>query len=114
MISIFRIGKLTNSVVGDGALINHYRELNLLDKKSRPGLAVKLDGNIFNFNLIGVETITNDIFNPDFYGGRVFVRPLSFTGINILENLTFGYTLINNKYVNSSTVYYYNDYCFDI
>lgn len=107
----FRFGKLSNSTIGDGALVYHYRDSSVASYNTRPGLKVKLDGSLFKLNFIGLEAITNDLFSPDFSGGRVFVKPLFLFTSPILSNLELGFTAISYNADNETT---YNSVASDL
>jgi hypothetical protein len=87
-----RFGKINNSTIGDGALLYHYRDTSIASYDTRPGLKLKLDGKYFQLGLIGVEAITNDLFASDFYGGRIYVKPLFFMENPILNGTELGFT----------------------
>lgn len=95
-----RFGKISNSTIGDGALLYHYRDTSIASYDTRPGLKFKLDGKYFNLGLVGIEGITNDLFTPDFYGGRIYVKPFYYTDTPILNESKIGFTEIT---YNSST-----------
>lgn len=90
----FTFGTIRNATIGDGAIIYHYRDSDFVDYERKAGLKFKLDGNLFNLGYVGFEGISNDLFNPDFYGGRVFVRPFHMTS-SLLKETALGLTLIN-------------------
>lgn len=87
-----RFGKLSNSTIGDGALVYHYRDYSVASYDTRPGLKLKLDGKYFKLNFIGIEAITNDLANPDFAGGRIYIKPLFFMENQILKGSEIGFT----------------------
>lgn len=109
----FRIGKITNSTIGDGALLYHYEDENVTTFKTRAGLQIKLDGNMLNLPL-GIEYVTTDMFNPDLSGGRVFVRPLFFLNNGFINKLTIGYTVTYNKEYNDSSSDYWLNFAYDL
>jgi len=91
----FTFGTIRNATIGDGALIYHYRDSDFVAYERKAGLKFKLDGNLINLGFAGVEGISNDLFNSDFYGGRVFVRPLHLSSSPLLKETELGLTLIN-------------------
>lgn len=110
-------GTIRNATIGDGSIINHYRDSNLVSYEKKSGLKFKLDGNLINLGYVGVEGITDDLFNPNFYGGRVFVRPFNASS-TILKDTSLGLTLINSKASsdidNLTTDYTYQSLALDI
>ena len=109
----FRVGKITNSTIGDGALLYHYEDENVTTFETRPGFQIKIDGEMFDFPL-GVEFISTDLFNPDLYGGRAFVRPLFFLNNNFINKLTFGYTVTYNEEYNDTDDDYWLNFAYDL
>ncbi|MGD1822312.1 MAG: hypothetical protein ACPKM0_06040 [Pleomorphochaeta sp.] len=107
-----RIGKITNSTIGDGALLYHYEDENVLTFETRAGAQIKIDANKFNIP-ISLELITTDMFNPDLLGGRVGVNPLFFINNNFVNNISLGYTVLyRTEYNNSDTNWF--DLAYDI
>jgi len=67
-----RVGQLSNAYIGHATIMNGY--INNIDWNTfKPG--VQFD---FYTNYGGIETVTDDITDPNILGFRGFVRPLSF------------------------------------
>ncbi|MBK5201778.1 MAG: hypothetical protein JJE21_09665, partial [Spirochaetaceae bacterium] len=99
----FTFGTIRNATIGDGAIIYHYRDSDFVAYERKSGLKFKLDGNLINLGYVGIEGISNDLFNSDFYGGRVFVRPF-YKSSSMLSETQLGLTVINYNSVNSPSV----------
>ena len=56
------------------------------------GLAFDLDGALFNFPYLGLETFVGDLAQWDVFGARLLVRPLVWLGVPIVEDLQVGAT----------------------
>jgi len=95
-----RIGKITNSTIGDGALLYHYKDTNVTKFETRAGFQFKFDANQINLPL-ETEFITTDMFNPDLLGGRVAINPLFFLNNDFINKLTLGYTVLYNTEYNN-------------
>ncbi len=102
-----RLGKITNSSLGDGAILYHYKDDNVGKFDTRAGLQVKLDGVAANLPL-SVELITTDLFNPDLLGGRFAIRPIFFLNNNFLNKLTLGYSVTYNTFYNDPSTSWFN------
>ncbi|MCY1152392.1 MAG: hypothetical protein PQJ45_11830 [Sphaerochaetaceae bacterium] len=103
-----RIGKITNSTIGDGALLYHFEDENVGEFETRAGLQFKFDANMVNLPF-GFELIATDMFDPDLFGARVFFEPIFFLGNDFLNKLTLGYTVTyNTEYADSSSEYWLN------
>jgi hypothetical protein len=72
----------------------NYDNTLFLPEKRIFGLGVDLDGALFAFPFVGIETLVGNLAVLDVVGGRLYVRPLAATGIPILENLELGGTLV--------------------
>ncbi len=87
-----RVGALSNAYIGHGTILNNY--LNTLSWDTfKPG--VQFD--VYT-NYGGIETITDDITNPNIIGFRGFIRPLSFvfSSENYLSNFAVGFSFISD------------------
>lgn len=98
-----RIGKITNSTIGDGALLYHYKDESVCRFETKPGLHLKFDGNMLNLPF-GAEFISNDLFDSTLVGGRMFVNPIFFIENNLFNKLQIGYTTTYNKRINESNI----------
>ena len=113
----FRFGKISNSTIGNGALIYHYRDDSITSYDTRPGLKFKLDGKYLGLGFMGLEGITNDLTDPDFYGGRFYVKPMYYSDKTFFQNTEFGFTAITYNATDgndSSSTTAYNSVAFDI
>ncbi len=103
-----RVGKITNSTIGDGALLYHYKDIHVSKFSTRPGLQIKLDGAMFDLPL-GIEFISTDLFYPDLYGGRFYINPLFFLNNEFINKLALGYTVTyNTTYEDPNSVFWLN------
>lgn len=102
-----RLGKITNSTLGDGAIVYHFKDENVGKFDTRAGLQVKVDGEAVNLPL-SIELITTDLFNPDLLGGRFAIRPIFFLNNNFFNKLTLGYTVTYNTFYNDPNSFWYN------
>jgi hypothetical protein len=58
------------------------------------GLSLDLDGQLFNFPYLGIETMVGNLAAFDLMGGRIFTRPIYFTGVPIIKELQLGFTAV--------------------
>jgi hypothetical protein len=56
------------------------------------GLAFDLDGALFNFPYLGLETFVGNVARFDVFGARLYARPLVSTEVPVLKNLQVGAT----------------------
>ncbi len=88
-----KFGMIDDGTLGNGFLMGNYANTLFLPETPILGLAFGLDGSLFKFPLVGVETFVGNLARFDVFGGRLYVRPLSLTSVPILKNLSVGATL---------------------
>lgn len=82
-----KLGNIDYATIGHGTILDgfsnalYYPDIRLL------GWALDLD-----FGFLGFESFVPNILHPDFFAGRLYVRPLQGTGIPILSGLEVGAT----------------------
>ena len=69
-----------------------YSNTNFLPERRIVGLALDLDGSLFNFPYLGIETFTGNLAKFDVFGTRLYVRPLLGLELPILKDLQVGAT----------------------
>lgn len=67
----FRIGTLDDLTLGYGILVNHFRNDVYAPLRKKQGFSGGYD-----FGYTGLSAFCEDLFDLDFFGGRLFVRPL--------------------------------------
>jgi hypothetical protein len=87
-----KFGMIEDGSLGNGFLMGDYSNTMYLPGTRILGLALGVDGSLFKFPLLGLETFVGNLARFDVFGGRVYVRPLSLTGVPILKNLSVGVT----------------------
>ncbi|HDQ14262.1 MAG TPA: hypothetical protein ENN41_05560 [Sediminispirochaeta sp.] len=87
-----KIGSIDNGSLGTGFLMANYSNSLFLPELRKVGLALDVDGQLFDFPYLGVESFVGNLANFDVIGSRLYVRPLMITEIPILKNLQIGGT----------------------
>ncbi len=87
-----KIGSIDDGTLGNGFIMGNYSNTNFLPEKRIVGLALDLDGNLFNFPYVGIETFAGNLAKMDVFGTRLYVRPLTSLEIPIIKNLQIGTT----------------------
>lgn len=88
-----KIGSIDNGTLGNGFIMGSYANTNFLPERRIVGLALDLDGALFNFPYVGIETFTGNLAKFDVFGTRVYVRPLIGMELPIIKNLQLGATV---------------------
>lgn len=89
-----KAGSFTDATLGNGFIMANYDNTLFLPDTRIFGLAFDLDGALFNFPYVGLETMVGNLAVMDVMGGRLYVRPLAFTSIPVIKNLEVGGTLV--------------------
>ncbi len=87
-----KIGSIDDGTLGNGFIMGNYSNSHFLPELRMVGLALDIDGSLFNFPYIGIETFAGNLAKMDVFGTRIYVRPLTSLGIPIIEDLQIGAT----------------------
>ncbi|MDA3941119.1 MAG: hypothetical protein PF693_17715 [Spirochaetia bacterium] len=87
-----KIGSIEDGTLGNGFIMGNYSNTNFLPELRMTGLALDIDGSLFNFPYVGIETFAGNLAKMDVIGTRLYVRPLTSLGIPIIEDLQIGST----------------------
>ena len=87
-----KIGSIEDGTLGNGFIMGNYSNSNFLPEQRMVGLAFDLDGNLFNFPYMGIETFAGNLAQMDVFGTRLYVRPLTSLDIPIIKELQIGTT----------------------
>jgi len=123
-----KFGSIDHNVLGNGYIMGNYANTLFLPGERIFGLNFDLDGRLFDFPLIGIETMVANVAALDVFGARFFVRPLGLLDIQILNLLELGTTFVmdrdpfkyvDNAYINTlgfspDEEYYINAFGIDV
>ena len=87
-----KLGSIEDGTLGNGFIMNNYDNTLFLPEQRIFGLAFDLDGALFNFPYLGLETFVGNVAHFDVLGARLYARPLAGTEIPLLKNLQVGAT----------------------
>lgn len=97
-----RFGRFSDVTFGNGFLMSNYsNELFLPDLRIFGG-NFDIDGGLFGFPYVGLQTMVGNVASFDLIGARLYARPLLGLSIPVLPGLELGFT-----FVNDSNPYYY-------
>jgi hypothetical protein len=88
-----KLGSIEDGTLGNGFIMNNYDNTLFLPQQRNFGLAFDLDGALFNFPYVGLETFVGNVARFDVIGTRLYVRPLAGTQVPVFKNLQVGGTL---------------------
>ena len=95
-----QFGGIEYATIGNGFIIGGYDNtvfLPLYQNRQAFGLSFDLDGALFNFPYVGIETFVGNLAEFDVVGSRLYVRPLAFTDIPVIKGLQVGGTLAMDR-----------------
>lgn len=100
-----KFGSFDDGTLGDGFIMGSYANTLFLPTSRHFGLQANLDGSLFQFPYVGVQSVIGNIAVFDVLGGRAYVRPLVATNIPILNNIAFGVTAVvdTNPYLDTTS-----------
>ena len=88
-----KFGSIENGLLGNGFIMGGYDNTLFLPEKRIFGLTFDLDGALFNFPYVGIETFIGNLAQFDVMGFRTFIRPLASTEIPVIKGLQVGGTV---------------------
>jgi len=92
-----KLGSFDDGTLGNGFIMGNYSNTRFLPTTRIFGAALDLDGKLFNFPIVGIETFVGNLARFDLIGTRIYVRPLTFTELPILKELQVGATVAADR-----------------
>ncbi len=89
-----RIGAITNYTLGHGTIMEGFSNTLFYPQVLQLGLNFDIDGGIFNFPVIGFESVVDDVLDWDIIGFRFYARPLYALSTPIIKDLKLGASLV--------------------
>ncbi|MGQ9617169.1 MAG: hypothetical protein ACUVWJ_12315 [Spirochaetota bacterium] len=89
-----RIGAFDTYTLGHGLLMYKFKNTLFYPQVHQLGLNLDIDGKIFNFPLLGFESVVDDVLDWDIIGLRVYARPLMNIPSPLLSKLKVGASFI--------------------
>jgi len=86
------LGQVDNGLLGNGFIVGGYSNTQYMPDRKIFGASLDIDGQLFNFPYVGIETFAGNLAAFDIMGARLYVRPLAGTNIPILKNMQLGGT----------------------
>ncbi|MFA7109678.1 MAG: hypothetical protein WC162_11100 [Sphaerochaetaceae bacterium] len=99
------VGKVEDFTIGTGMFVNHYSNKRLLPQTKISGLELDIDGSLFGFPYVGLETFTSDIVNLNIVGGRFYIKPFAFLTIPVISTIQIGASYVVDRNINQHEMY---------
>lgn len=90
------LGSVDNGVLGNGFIMGGYTNTQFLPTTRIFGMSLDVDGALFNFPYVGIETFVGNLAVFDLIGSRLYVRPLAGTEVPVIRNLQVGGTVVTD------------------
>ncbi len=91
-----KLGSFEDGTLGNGFIMGYYANTLFLPETRIFGAAFDLDGALFDFPYVGVETFAGNLANFDVVGSRIYARPLSDNQNQLLKHLQVGLTVASD------------------
>jgi hypothetical protein len=85
-----KAGSMDDMTLGNGFLVANYANTLYLPSTRIFGLAFDMDGALFGFPFVGMESFIGNLAAFDVMGARLYVRPLLGTEIPVVKDLEVG------------------------
>ena len=92
-----KLGSIDDASLGNGFIMGNYSNTHFLPDKRIFGLGFNLDGQLFKFPFVGMQSFVGNLATWDVLGGRLFVRPLLWLEVPVLQYLEIGATLVADR-----------------
>ncbi len=89
-----RIGAFSNYTLGHGLIMEGFSNTLFYPQIIQLGLNFDMDGKLFDFPYIGIETVVDDVFDWDIIGVRVYSRPLAGISTPLIKDLKVGAVIV--------------------
>jgi len=91
-----RIGAFESYTLGHGLIMDGFSNVLFYPQIHHLGLNLDVDGSVFNFPIIGMESVVRDVLDWDIMGLRVYARPLTSLSMPIIKDLKVGATIVTD------------------
>ncbi|TVQ24156.1 MAG: hypothetical protein EA383_11830 [Spirochaetaceae bacterium] len=90
-------GQIDGAVLGNAFIVGGYTNTRFLPERPIFGAQVDVDGSLFSFPYLGVETFVSNVAAFDLFGSRLYVRPLADLDVPLLPALEVGTTVVTDR-----------------
>ncbi len=90
-------GQIDRAILGNAFIVGGYTNTRFLPERPIFGAQVDVDGGLFNFPYVGVETFVSNVAAFDLFGSRLYVRPLADLEVPLLPALEVGGTFVTDR-----------------
>ena len=91
-----KAGSFDDATLGNGFIMSNYSNKLFLPDTRIFGLSADVDGQLFGFPYVGIETVVGNLAAFDVLGARLFTRPLLFLTVPVIKDLEVGGTFVTD------------------
>ena len=91
-----RIGAFSSYTLGHGLVMERFSNTLFYPQVIQLGLNLDIDGSLFDFPYIGMESVVDDILDWDIMGIRVYSRPFQGFTTPIVKDMKVGATIVTD------------------
>ncbi|HUX12190.1 MAG TPA: hypothetical protein VMW87_04130, partial [Spirochaetia bacterium] len=91
------LGQVDNGILGNGFIMGGYTNTQFLPQRPVFGLSFDVDGALFGFPYVGIETFAANLAAWDLLGGRFYIRPLKGLSVPVIQNLQIGSSVVVDR-----------------
>lgn len=91
-----KAGYFDSYTLGHGLIMDGFTNTLFYPQVHQLGLILHLDGTLFDFPYIGVQTVVDDMLDWDIIGARIYTRPLIGLRAPILSGLKVGASIVTD------------------
>ena len=92
-----KLGNIDDGTLGTGFIMSNYNNTLFQPEEKLFGMMVDLDGKLFNFPYVGMESFVGNVAHPDVMGMRLFGRPLAWSTLPIIQHMEVGITVAGDR-----------------
>ncbi len=92
-----QVGELEEVSLGTGIFVDEYQNTALQPTQKLTGALLDIDGELFGFPYIGIESFTSDVALLDIIGGRVYVKPFASMDFYMLHDFQVGGSMVVDR-----------------
>lgn len=87
-----KAGQFSGATLGNGTILNDYSNMQYMPEIRIFGLALDIDGSLFNFPYLGFESFIGNVAAMDVVGGRIYARPFRALEVPVISNIEIATT----------------------
>lgn len=92
-----RFGSFSDATLGNGFIVSNYSNERFLPERRIFGGSIDLDGELFGFPYLGIETLVANVAAFDLLAARLYTRPFAWGSMPLLPSMQIGLTVAQDS-----------------